>query len=238
MLPSARVGLAIASALAVCSCVTQRQAQEVRDLRSQVSELQRNLVDVSMRVNNMDSRIEIVSQKVAELDARVQAGGSRQSLDVSKLPPPPAAEPAASVAVPPPAPQGAPVEKPVLRMDPISVYNGTFLKLQKGKLDEAEKGFREFIDLYPTHENADNAYYWLGEIYYSKGEFEPALRTFRELAEKYPKGNKVPDAMVKSGYCLLKLNRTEDAKVEFKKVIEEHPFSFAANQAQRKLEEL
>jgi tol-pal system protein YbgF len=176
-----------------------------------------------------------------EVDKRLQTveQDKPKPLEITKIVP-------STTDVPKPAPGAPPASEPrkvltnesIAKMDPISLYNDAFGKFQKGKLDDAERGFKEFLDLYPVHENADNAMYWQGEVKYARGQFQDALQLFNRVIEQYPKGNKVPDALVKIGYCHLRVNEIEQAKSSFKRVIEEHPFSFAANQAQRKLEEL
>lgn len=223
----------------LASCASRMQTQEIKELKDQVAELQRNFVDQNLRLAHIESRTEIIGQKTAELDARIQTISEQKqpAMDVLKLTP-------GDAPAPTPAPDDPTKPKRVItnemlsRLDPIALYNETFLKLQKGRLNDAERGFKEFIELFPSHENADNAYYWLGEIQYSKANYAQALDMFTQILDTYPKGNKVPDAMVKIGYCHLKLGRVDEARKSFKRVMDEHPFSFAANQAQSKLEEI
>lgn len=236
----ASLTVALVAPLLLASCSGRAKDQELQDLKNQVAELQKNFADLNLRMNNVDSRIEIVNQKSTDIDTRVKALDAQRSspVEITRVTPPaetaPKPAPSTVEGATPPRFTNENLEK----MDPISLYNDTFLKLQKGKLEQAEKGFKDFVQLYPTHENADNAYYWIGEILYSRRSYPSALETFNSLIERYPKGNKVPDALVKVGYCYLQLGEIEKARENFQKVIDDHPFSFAASQAQRKLEEI
>ena len=46
--------------------------------------------------------------------------------------------------------------------------------------------FEDFVRANPTHEYADNAYYWMGECFYGQTEFALAIGEFQKVAEMYP----------------------------------------------------
>ena len=87
----------------------------------------------------------------------------------------------------------------------------------------------------PAHEYADNAYYWMGEIYYTQGEYNLAVGEFQKVPELYPGGNKVPDALLKVGLCYLGMNNSKNAEKTLKQLIDAYPQSNAAQLGRQKL---
>src|SRR6185503_10670945 len=95
-----------------------------------------------------------------------------------------------------------PVERPRAAAPPPAAgptepYRRSLEALRGGRHADAETGFREFLRLFPGHDFADNAQYWLAECSYDQKDYPTALREFRRVQEKYPQGNKVPDALLK-----------------------------------------
>jgi len=72
--------------------------------------------------------------------------------------------------------------------------------------------FREVASIFPQSDLADNAYYWMGEIYYAGRNYPAAIQSFQIVAQMYPQGNKVPDAMLKMAYAYAELRQYRVAK--------------------------
>ena len=72
--------------------------------------------------------------------------------------------------------------------------------------------FREVASMFPQSDLADNAYYWMGEIYYAGRNYPAAIQSFQIVAQMYPQGNKVPDAMLKMAYAYAELRQYRVAK--------------------------
>jgi tol-pal system protein YbgF len=101
----------------------------------------------------------------------------------------------------------------------------------------ATETFKRFLAQFPDHELADNAQYWLGEIYYARGDWERAILEFDKVVKKYPSGEKVADSLLKQGYSFEKLGDMKTAKILLKRVVEEFPQSDTAKKAKERLEE-
>ncbi len=99
----------------------------------------------------------------------------------------------------------------------------------------AGQSFRRFVRQYPDHSLADNSLYWLGECHYSLKEYSQAVAVFKELVAAYPTAEKVPDALLKTGYSYLSMDDINRAHHYLKLVLKKHPFSPAADKAQKKL---
>ena len=122
--------------------------------------------------------------------------------------------------------------------EPLARYQAAYEVLRAGRPDEAAAMFREFVRLYPTHDYADNAQYWLGESYYTRQRYANAVPEFQTVFHRFPLGNKAPDAMLKLSYCLLAQGQGDKARGMLERVTTTYPRTDAARLASAKLAEL
>ena len=127
---------------------------------------------------------------------------------------------------------------PEVDLDPKELYDAAYLDLSRSDYDLALRGFLEYLRVFPRGEYADNAQYWIGEIYYARGEFERAFDELEKIITDYPRGDKVAAALLKMGYCLINLNDKEGARQYLDDVIQRFPNSAEADLARSRLEEL
>ncbi len=135
-------------------------------------------------------------------------------------------------------PTDSPAEKPADDLQPKALYDAAYLDLSRGNYDLALKGFNEYLKLFSRSQYADNAQYWVGEIYYARKEFERAFNEFNRVATDYPQGDKVAAALLKMGYCLINLNDKSGAREYMNRVIETYPNSAEAGLARSRIGEL
>ncbi|MCB9563491.1 MAG: tol-pal system protein YbgF [Kofleriaceae bacterium] len=131
-----------------------------------------------------------------------------------------------------------PAPRPARADDATDAYQAAVALVQAKAHADAITALRAFLDAYPRHDLADNAQYWLGEVYYDQKDWARATVEFRAVIERYPKGNKVPDAMLKLGYCFAAVGQPTKARAALEQVISVYPRSQPAQLAARKLEEL
>ena len=81
---------------------------------------------------------------------------------------------------------GTPAAKPSSEDE---IYRSAKQAFDQGDSEAARKGFQEFIRRYPKSNNADNAQFWIGEIYYREKWYEKAILEYQQVIENYPKGN-------------------------------------------------
>ena len=55
------------------------------------------------------------------------------------------------------------------------------------------------MEKYPKSNSADNAQFWIGEIYYREKWYEKAILEYQKVIENYPQGNKISAALLKQG---------------------------------------
>jgi len=121
---------------------------------------------------------------------------------------------------------------------PQREYEKAYAVYEEQRYDEALTLFKKFLERYPQHHLADNAHYWIGEIYYDMGNYANAILAFKEVVTRYAQENKTPDALLKIGYTYIALDDPSNAQIFLKRVIDDYPFSETESKARAKLEEL
>lgn len=104
-----------------------------------------------------------------------------------------------------------------------------------GQYEIARESFQEMLIKYPKSENADNAQFWIGEIYYREQWYEKAIMEYQKVIENYPDGNKVPASLLKQGLSFYNLNEQANARLILQEVINKYPTSNEAKIARDKL---
>ena len=136
-----------------------------------------------------------------------------------------------------PAVKSPPVidRKPKKQSPANLIYEKAKKAFDKGNFKSAREGFASLLKLYPNSNNADNAQFWIGEVYYREKWFQKAILEYQKVIEKYPEGNKAKSALLKQGFAFLRLGDTANARLIFKKLIKKYPKSSESEIARNKL---
>ena len=144
--------------------------------------------------------------------------------------------------------QTPPKEKSVAKIIPAGqvtpktsedeIYRTAKQAFDQGDSDTARKKFQELIERYPKSERADNAQFWIGEIYYREKWFEKSILEYQKVIENYPTGNKVPASLLKQGLAFFNLGDKANSRLILQELIKKHPQSNEAKIAKDKLEAL
>ncbi len=110
----------------------------------------------------------------------------------------------------PEAVQAQGLDAPVAQT-PDGLYQQAYEALLRSQFGPAQQGFQDFLKLYPQHELAGNATYWLGESLYAQANYKQAAQTFLDGYKSYPDGPKAPDTMLKLGLSLKQLGQKPQA---------------------------
>jgi tol-pal system protein YbgF len=121
--------------------------------------------------------------------------------------------------------------------NPDQLFAAAYGDYSRGNYDLALSEFRQYVETYPTSEMADNAQYWIGEVYFSKRQFNEAISEFDRVITLFARGDKVPAARFKKGLALVELGQTEAARAEFQAIIKLFPRSNEATLARQQLAE-
>jgi len=143
-----------------------------------------------------------------------------------------------------------PVEKSATKIVPVpagqskqappedEIYRAAKLAFDQGDSDAARKKFQELIQRFPKSERADNAQFWIGEIYYREKWYEKAILEYQKVIEKYPKGNKVPASLLKQGFAFFNLGDKSNSRLILEELIKKYPKSNEAKIAKDKVKDL
>ena len=115
------------------------------------------------------------------------------------------------------------------------IYRMAKQAFDQGDSDGARKKFQELIEKFPKSERADNAQFWIGEIYYREKWYEKAILEYQKVIESYPMGNKVPASLLKQGLAFLNLGDKNNSRLILEELIKKHPKSNEAKIAKDKM---
>ena len=123
-------------------------------------------------------------------------------------------------------------------IDCSAKYDESFILVRRGEYDQAIEGFREFLKHCAEHENAENAYYWIGESYYSQEKFVEAIAEFEYLIDNYKSSVNVSRAIYKAARSNQELGKADIAKKLYQQLIDDYPESLEASQAKDRLRDM
>jgi len=102
-------------------------------------------------------------------------------------------------------------------------YDVAFASLQRKEYEQAEMGFRQFLQSYPRDRLAVDATYWLGESYLQRQRYREAAEQFLKISRESPRAAKAPDSLLRLGMSLNGLGAKEQACATYAKVGVDYP---------------
>jgi tol-pal system protein YbgF len=200
-----------------------------------------------------------VIERDVEQPPSAQAADQLASLPATQPAPPAAAKPGAPAAAPPvapgaaapppatakpgaPAPPAAAATKPGAPGQPAAtpqqMYDAAFLQLKGGQYNASREGFERFLEKYPDDTLADNAQYWIGELYSVQKQYREALVAFNQVLVRWPTSAKVPPSLLKIGFAFYELGDMANARASLNKLVNDYPDSSAVAMAKQRLQEI
>ena len=208
------------------------QAQ-LRQLQGQIEELQHQLQQLDDKSKaqyiDLDSRLSRIEQG--------NAGAAGAAAPTQQNPAGGAAAAAGTQGSPAAAGSAAPASA-ADNGAAQAAYDVAFKSIRQGDYAAAAREFRAFVQQYPDHPLAPNAWYWLGESYYVTTNYSVALDAFKHVVSQFPNSEKAPDALLKVGFTQLELKQDADGKATLTSVVSKYPGTNAAQLAQERLQRL
>ncbi|WP_082609683.1 tol-pal system protein YbgF [Bosea sp. Root381] len=102
-------------------------------------------------------------------------------------------------------------------------YDVAYASLLRKEYEQAEMGFRQFLQSYPRDRLAVDATYWLGESYLQRKRYREAAEQFLKVSSDAPRSNKAPESLLRLGIALNGLGAKEQACATYAKVGVEYP---------------
>lgn len=212
--------MAAIKALQQALATQQAYLVQVRgDLRTELLSVQQQLVSVQeltgqsqQRLTELRSRLEARSQQ-ADQSATAPAGGAGNTT----------------------APVGASGNP--AGPGPDQMYDVSLQQYRRGSLATARLGFREFLRVFPTHERAPDALYYVGESF-EQAAPDSAAAVYDQLVRTYPNSPRAPSALYKQGVLAEQRGDKSTARNFYNRVIAGYPRAPEADLARQNLQRL
>ncbi len=107
--------------------------------------------------------------------------------------------------------------------DPRAEYELAYSYLTQRQYEQAEMGFRRFLQSNPRDRLVPEASYWLGETYLQRSRFREAAEQFLTISTDHPNAAKAPDALLKLGVALNGLGARDRACAVFAELDRKYP---------------
>jgi len=246
--------LAAAEVPARLTYLEQQNAQLTRallELRKQQKQLRRTLLDQAVKMLELQRNIQNLQGQIEELNHHLEEMKNSQqemklALDNRLDELQQALDKKLSIAddTPNSGLEQRPGEQPKTQESFVAeedneetqAYQQAFELVQTGRYDSAITGLKEFLNQYPQSHKADEAQYWLAEMYYRQNKINLALTAFSQLLEKYPNSPKQAEALLKIGDIFSDKKDYATARAIYQQVIETYPGTETANLAEKRLQ--
>src|SRR5437667_1254566 len=162
-------------------------------------------------------------QRLTELRTRIEERAQQ---------PVPALDTGAGRAAAPVGPSGNPAGP-----GPDQMYDLSLQQFRRGSLGTARLGFREFLRVFPTHERAADALFYVGETF-AQENTDSATAVYEALVKTYPNSPRAPSALYKLGLLAEQHGDKAAARTFYNRVMTGYPRSDEANLARDKLQRL
>ncbi len=236
---------AVSSVFSLSGCELPATTHGMDSNRS-ATELERSVVDMEYKMADLTREVAELNEKVDRLDASVSAyisGVTKTPLVEEEIAPPPEEslkEDKVGLSEKEEKTPDREVEKTETTSGdaPQALYDNALDEVMNKNAKAALPRFVDFVTKYPDHDLTDNAYYWIGECYYSMKRYTDAAENFEKVVVGFPDRDKVPDAMLKLGYSYAELGKKEKAEEVLRDLISIYPKSPAADLARQRLIDL
>src|SRR5436305_2643317 len=120
---------------------------------------------------------------------------------------------------------------------PDQMYDISLQQYRRGSLATARLGFREFLRVFPTHERAPDALYYVGESF-EQAAPDSAAVVYDQLVRTYPNSPRAPSALYKQGVLAEQRADKTTARNFYNRVIAGYPRAPEADLARQNLQRL
>jgi TolA-binding protein len=213
--------ISVLTALSGC-LMTQEDIQaqeEQKQLKDQVSSIQRTRADADQRNSDFQSDLRVVAGRVETLEHNQQVSKQSEQADMSAL--------KKTIDT-----QGETIKQLEQHLDAteaklmaaIQAVTAAPAPLEKASTSStSKKGESLFSE---------------GEALFAKKEFKKALVKYQTFREKSPKAAKASEATYKIGVCLTEIGLKKEAKEIFQETIDNYPSSPSAKKAKFRISQL
>jgi tol-pal system protein YbgF len=117
------------------------------------------------------------------------------------------------------------------------MYDASLQQYRRASTATARLGFREFLRVYPTHERAPDALYYVGESFEQSAP-DSAAAVYEQLVKGYPNSPRAASALYKLGHLAEQRGDKTSARNYYSRVINSYPRSPEADLARQNQQRL
>src|SRR5881409_4460140 len=210
--------------VAVQQALAAQQAYLVQmrgDVRTDLVAVQQQLVQVQELTGQSQ-------QRLSELRARIEERAQQPvpPLDTTGRGAP------VSGGGPPVGPSGNPAGP-----GPDQMYDLSLQQYRRGSLTTARLGFREFLRVFPKHERAPDALFYIGESFEQSAP-DSAAAVYDQVVRTYPNSPRAPSALYKQGLLAEQRGDKALARTFYSRLIAGYPRSPEADLARQNQQRL
>ena len=184
-------------------------ARELRDIRTQLSQLTQLTGQIQRSVVLMSQRLQAEGAGVTISPRRADPDSLRALLGRG-------GDPAAA----------------------DETYEAAVTQFNRGSLNTARMAFSRFLGDYPDHRLAPSAQFNLGDILFQENRLDEAIEEFLRVGELYPTADQVPVALYRIGRIYVLQEDVETARTFLERVVNSYPDSGVADLARDLLEDI
>jgi len=202
--------------LAAVRLLQQALATQQAYLVQMRGDMRTELLAVQQQLTNLQELAGVSQQKITELRSRI---GAQQ------------ADPGAAGGAPV-GPSGNPAGP-----GPDQMYDASLQQYRRGSLATARLGFRELLRVFPAHERAPDALFYIGESF-EKSTPDSAAVVYDQVVKTYPTSPRAPSALYKLGLLAEQRGDKATARTFYSRVIATYPRSPEADLARQNQQRL
>jgi len=205
----------------------------IKNLSNDLSAIRERTQDTDTRMRSLSDEINALRSTMTSLPSLLSQSGAASSLPGDGT----------SLAGQPGATAGGPVGPPgagssTLGLSPSRMLESARGDYFAGNYQAAISGFEALVKAFPTSEAAGEAYYYLGETYFTQKRHQEASTAYAQVIQNYRKSSFVPDAYYKRGRALELLGMADEARALYEQLMKTYPDSQQAGLASQALKRM
>jgi len=204
--------------LAAVRLLQQALATQQAYLVQMRGDLRTELLSVQQQLTTVQELAGVSQQRITELRSRIESRSQQ-------------VDPNASAGAPV-GPSGNPAGP-----GPDQMYDVSLQQYRRGSLATARLGLREFLRVFPTHERAPDAMYYVAESF-EQAAPDSAAAVYDQLVRTYPNSPRAPSALYKQGVLAEQRGDKATARNFYARVIAGYPRSPEADLARQNQQRL
>ncbi len=118
------------------------------------------------------------------------------------------------------------------------LFAAAYSDYSRGNFDLALSEFRQYVETFPSSELADNAQYWIAEIFLAQKKTAEALVELEKVVQVNPAGDKTALALYKRATILLESGKKDEAVAQFLVIVKGYEKSNEAVLATQQLQQI